>query len=90
MLHGTPSEPEYVLNARQTDAFLRLAEVLPGAINGNVSATNNYGGNITFNVGVTVGSLANDYDVDNLVDRIKEDLYDAASYRNTNVLGFLR
>ena len=28
-LDGTPEEPEYVLNARQTDAFLRLADVLP-------------------------------------------------------------
>jgi hypothetical protein len=32
-LDGTPSEPEYVLNARQTDAFLKLADVLPAAMN---------------------------------------------------------
>ena len=90
LLHGTTSEPEYVLNARQTEAFLRLADVLPSAMSGNVETTNNYGGNMSFNVDVNVGSIANDYDVDNLVARIKEDLYDAATYRNANSLGFLR
>lgn len=90
MLHGTPSEPEYVLNARQTDAFLRLADVLPGVFNTSSTITNTYGGNSTFNVEVNVESISNDYDVDNLVARIKEDLYNAASYRNGNPLGFLR
>ena len=32
-LDGTPQEPEYVLNARQTDAFLKLADVLPSMMN---------------------------------------------------------
>lgn len=90
LLHGTPQEPEYVLNARQTDAFLRLADILPAAL-GNVNTMgNSYSGNATFNVEVNVGSISDDYDVDSLVARIKEDLYDAASYRNGNVLGFLR
>ena len=90
LLHGTPSEPEYVLNARQTDAFLRLADVLPQIYGGNVIAGDTYGGDVAFNVNVNVGSIANDYDVDSLVARIKDDLYDAASYRNGNVLGFIR
>ena len=70
LLHGTPSEPEYVLNARQTDAFLRLADVLPQIYGGNVIAGNTYGGDVAFNVNVNVGSIANDYDVDSLVARI--------------------
>ena len=90
LLHGTPSEPEYVLNARQTDAFLRLADVLPQIYGGNVIAGNTYGGDVAFNVNVNVGSIANDYDVDSLVARIKDDLYESASYRNGNVLGFIR
>jgi hypothetical protein len=90
LLHGTPQEPEYVLNARQTEAFLRLADVLPSALGNANTVSNNYGGNATFNVEVSVGSISNDYDVDSLVARIKEDLYDAAMYRNGNALGFLR
>ena len=90
LLHGTLSEPEYVLNARQTEAFLHLAEVLPSVFNGNTLATNSYANDVAFNVNVNVGSIANDYDVDSLVARIKDDLYDAASYRNGNILGFLR
>ncbi len=90
LLHGTPQEPEYVLNARQTDAFLRLADVLPAALGNANTIGGSYNGSATFNVEVNVGSISNDYDVDSLVARIKNDLYDAASYRNGNVLGFLR
>ena len=89
LLHGTPQEPEYVLNARQTDAFLRLADILPAAL-GMTTTTSSYSGSAVFNVEVNVGSISDDYDVDSLVARIKNDLYDAASYRNGNVLGFLR
>jgi hypothetical protein len=90
LLHGTPQEPEYVLNARQTDAFLRLADILPAALGNVNTAGNSYNSSATFNVEVNVGSISDDYDVDSLVARIKNDLYDAASYRNGNVLGFLR
>lgn len=90
LLHGTPQEPEYVLNARQTDAFLRLADVLPAALGNTNTIGGSYNGSATFNVEVNVGSISDDYDVDSLVARIKNDLYDAASYRNGNVLGFLR
>ena len=90
ILHGTPTEPEYVLNARQTEAFLKLADILPTTVGNTSTITNTYGGNVSFNVDVNVGSISDDYDVDSLVARIKEDLYDAATYRNGNVLGFLR
>ena len=93
LLHGTPSEPEYVLNARQTEAFLKLSDILPTIMNSGITTNNNnnvYDGDISFNVSVNVDNISNDYDVDRLVERIKDDLYDAASYRNGNVLGFIR
>ena len=34
--------------------------------------------------------MSSDYDVDRMVDRIKEKLYDNASYRNVNTLSFMR
>ena len=88
-LDGSPSEPEYVLNARQTDAFLKLADVLPNMMGNGGATSNTFGGSI-FNVAVNVDSISSDYDVDRMVDRIKEKLYDDASYRNVNTLSFMR
>ena len=90
MLHGTANEPEYVLNARQTDAFLRLAEVLPAAMSGNVNTSSVSYGNSMFDININVESISNDYDVDKLVARLKDNLADIAGYRNVNALSFIR
>ena len=89
-LDGTPSEPEYVLNARQTDAFLKLADVLPSMINGTSNNTSNTFGATYVNFSVNLESVSPDYDVDRMVDLVKDKLYDSATYRNNNVLSFLR
>ena len=89
-LDGTPSEPEYVLNAHQTDAFLKLAEVLPSIMGSNGVTTNNTFGAMYLNFDINVDQLASDYDVDQLVNRVKSDIYDAASYRGVNVLNLSR
>ena len=89
-LDGTPAEPEYILNARQTEAFLKLADVLPSIFNGVSTTTNNVGGTMYLNFDINVDSISNDYDVDQLVERVKDDIYNAASYRNANVINFSR
>ena len=89
-LDGTPSEPEYVLNARQTDAFLKLADVLPSVMGPNGATTTNTFGAMYLNFDINVDQLASDYDVDQLVNRVKSDIYDAASYRGVNVLNLSR
>ena len=90
MLHGTANEPEYVLNARQTGAFLRLADVLPSIFGSGTGTTNNYGTNVYVELNMSVGEIGSDYDVDRLVARVKDDIYDASSYRNVNAVSFLR
>ena len=89
-LDGTPNEPEYVLNARQTDAFLKLADVLPSMMNGTSTTTSNTFGATYVNLSVNLESVSPDYDVDRMVDLVKDKLYDAGSYRNVNSLSFLR
>lgn len=89
-LDGTPSEPEYVLNARQTDAFLKLADVLPSMMNGTLNNTSNAFGATYVNFSVNLESVSPDYDVDRMVDLVKDKLCDSATYRNNNVLSFLR
>ena len=89
-LDGTPQEPEYVLNARQTDAFLRLADVVPSMMNGTSTTTSNAFGATYVNFSVNLESVSPDYDVDRMVDLVKDKIYDAATYRNVNSLSFLR
>ena len=89
-LDGTPQEPEYVLNARQTEAFLKLADVLPSMMNGTSNTTSNAFGATYVNFSVNLESVSPDYDVDRMVDLVKDKLYDSATYRNNNVLSFLR
>jgi len=90
MLHGTISDPEYVLNARQTEAFLKLADVLPAAMSSTGSISNATFGASTINLAINVDKIDSDYSVDRMVDRVKEKLFESGSYRNNNVLNFLR
>ena len=89
-LDGTPSEPEYVLNARQTEAFLKLADVLPSIMNSSNGATTLTTSNITLNLSMNVDQISSDYDVDRIAGRVKDIIYNAGSYRNVNVLNFSR
>ena len=88
-LDGTVNEPEYVLNARQTEAFLRLSEVLPSMF-GNANSSTITNGNVYLELTMNVGEIGSDYDVDRLVDRVKQDIYDASAYRNINVISSTR
>lgn len=90
-LDGTKSKPEYVLNSTQTAGFLKLVDVLDGFRNGNYNSSTNstqtYG---DFNVNIQVDQLANDYDTDKLVKRIKKEMYNDSTYRNFNNVTRLR
>ena len=90
-LDGTANDPEYVLNARQTDAFLKLADVLPSMFEGGGNTTtNNLGGNVYVELHMNVGEISDDYGVDRMVERVKSDIYDASSYRNTQSINLMR
>ena len=89
-LDGTESEPEYILNARQTDAFLRLADILPTMMEGNNVTNDNSSNQINLNLVMNVDQIASDYDVDRIADRVKDIVYNAGQYRNVNTLNFIR
>lgn len=69
--------------------FISLPNIESAVVNGN-QVNNAYTDNSTFNIEINVGSLNNDYDVDQLINRIKEELYDSAAYRNVTSLSFIR
>ncbi|MBO7078863.1 MAG: hypothetical protein J6W64_03530 [Bacilli bacterium] len=64
--------------------------MLPEVIGTSNTVNNSYGGNLNLNITMNVDEIGSDYDVDRIVDRVKEVIYDTSSYRNINVLNFTR
>ena len=85
-LDGTPSNPEYVLNADQTKAFFNLVDTLTSSEgkSGGVSGDN------YFDIDINVDELANDYDVENVAEKIKQMIWEDSQYRNVNLVNLLR
>jgi hypothetical protein len=86
-LDGTPSKPEYILNADQTQRFFQLVDVLSGfdTKGGNSPSGDNY-----FTIDINVESISDDYDVDQMAERIKEIIYEDSMYRNVNTINQIR
>ena len=85
-LDGTKTSPEMVLSARDTENFIALRNALSQML----AQGGGKGGDNYFNIEINVDELANDYDVDQLADRIKKQIYDDSSYRNVNAISYLR
>lgn len=91
-LDGTKSRPELVLNQRDTQNFIQLKDILSSIMSNNVPAISSGArtANSNFEINVNVDRIANDYDVDRLVERVKKDIVEDSSYRNPVVLSLLR
>ena len=91
-LDGTPSKPEYVLNARDTQVYLTLTNLLNKLLSNSssVSDSTSSGGDNYFNIDINVDELGSDYDVDQLMERIRSQIVDDAMYRNVNVINLHR
>ena len=87
-LDGTRSNPELVLNARDTQNFIELKDTLTSLkSNGGLNLN---GGDNYYDIKVQVDSLGSDYDVDKALDRIKARIAQDGAYRNVNTLSRLR
>lgn len=87
-LDGTPSKPEYILNAVQTERFFSLVDVLEGFDDKKISTNNN--NDISVDVDINVESIGSDYDVEQLANKIRSMLRDDAMYRNVNNINQVR
>lgn len=87
-LDGTKSKPELVLNARDTENFIQLKDILSNLLKGD-NVSGNSGDNY-FEIHIDVDSLNNDYDVEQLATKIKKMINDDARYRNVNSINLLR
>lgn len=89
-LDGTKSRPELVLNARDTENFIQLKDVLSNLLRGGSTVSNaTTSGDNYFNITVQA-EIANDYDVDRLIKKIKDEIYKDGSYRGVNVIRKIR
>ena len=92
-LDGTKSRPEAVLNARDTENFLQLRDILGEVLTktrslGNSNSENN--GDNYYDIDIQVDRLSNDYDVDQLVRKIKQEITKDANYRNVRTINLKR
>ena len=87
-LDGTPSKPEYVLNSTQTERFFSLIDVLEGYDTDKKSS--NKGGDNYFDININVEKIEDDYDVEQMAEKIRRMIYDDATYRNVNSINHIR
>ena len=86
-LDGTPSKPEYILNAAQTERFFSLVDILEGYDDKKSSGKS---GDNYFDIAINVEKLENDYDIEKVADKIRRMIYDDATYRNVNAINHIR
>lgn len=87
-LDGTKSRPEMVLNARDTQNFLELRDLLSTMASSGTG--NSSVGNFYCDIDINVGEISSDYDVDRIAARIKQSIYEDTTYRNVNAINFLK
>lgn len=90
-LDGTKSNPELILNARDTENFIALKDILSSIMDRKGLQNNAQSvGDMYFNIDINVDEINNDYDVEDLSKKIKQELTDSAMYRNVNLVNFIR
>lgn len=87
-LDGTPSKPELVLNAQDTQNFLQLKDILSSIMsNGAFSTTPQNDGTINLEIYLNVEQgLSSDYDVEQLVTKVKQEIARVGQERNIQIL----
>ncbi|MBQ1976004.1 MAG: hypothetical protein II227_01040 [Clostridia bacterium] len=88
-LDGTKSRPEMVLNQRDTANLIMLKDVLSDILSGTNSIKNDKevaSGDNYFDININVESLEDDYGVDQMAEKIKNIIYEDATYRNVHAI----
>lgn len=88
-LDGTRSRPELVLNAKDTQNFIQLKNILGSLMSGTSKTTEN-SGDSTYDIDINVERISSDYDVEQMAEKIKDLINQDARYRNNNIAGLMR
>ena len=81
---GTKSRPEAFLNANQTSligSFAKSLERLSGTTSGPA-----FQGIGDCTIDITIGSIGKDYDIDQAIAKVKDEIVRSTEYRNVNIL----
>ena len=89
-LDGTRSKPELVLNAKDTQNFLTLKDILSEVMKSSTSTdSNSQKGDTYIDISIQA-ELSNDYNVEQLTKKIKDEIYKDGSYRGVNIIRKIR
>ena len=90
---GTKSKPEAFLSAEDTYRIGKAAQVLsniPAFNPSNESSVDSLNsqsfGDTSIEININVDSISSDYDVDQMIDRMKNEITTAANYKGSNVI----
>lgn len=92
-LDGTPSKPELVLNPTDTANFIILKDILSEIMNGASSigdVSEGSRGDNYFDIAINVESLSDDYDVEQVADKVRDMIYEDSVYRNVNTINSVK
>lgn len=95
-LDGTFAKPELVLNSKDTANFLELRDLLRAlqisikSPHRDLTDNNKNNGDNYYEIDINVESIADDYDVAKMADKIKKLISQDALYRNGNAINRLR
>lgn len=89
-LDGTKARPELVLNARDTENFIQLKDILSSILNGASKASTENNGDISYDIDINVESIGSDYDVEQIANKVKTMIGEDARYRNNNMVNVSR
>lgn len=88
-LDGSRSHPEMVLNAADTENLIVLKDILNSILKRTSNAFGMAASELNFDIDINA-DLSNDYDVEQLADKVKGIIYDEAMYKNVNTVNRLR
>ena len=95
-LDGTRANPEYVLNADITKLMFEtlghlqdIQSARKQVTNSVLSKTQNIG-DTKIEININVDKIDSDYDVTQLAEQIKQNIFSESMYRNVNTIDFLR
>lgn len=85
---GTPTKPEAFLNAQDTQRIGEAAKILAQipALNGASENVSTNIGDTTIEIHINVESIESDYDVDQMIERVKNDIIDVSKPIGTSVI----
>lgn len=90
-LDGTKNKPEMVLNARDTQNFIQLKDILSNILSrASGSSTTENNGDYTYDIDINVEKIGSDYDLDRIASKVRSMITDASQYRNNNAIGLKR